>query len=309
MSLSWKDDDRLDTVYSIGLLIIELTKLLTRFDMVDVFKRVLHPTSDNDKCILLMRSLLANYSTMTVNEYRASVKHYRLYGQAYHLQNLDWSQEMLEWSCEDDLHNKILEKSMDIPAIQMGGPTCLALIMHEVTSPTEYWIRALTSWITNMKLTNFKGEDATKAASQLRCTIAALEVVGQVPHDIVERLLDIFQTTSVVEFNATFLVMRIQQRTLGMNFFWDEIMNLDESLYSDLLSKGEWNGFANPWYDSVFLGQQETVCWDCGDTGHRAGDTHCKRPKKHSQPTPDVADKIQAPEEQGKWTAPQRRWV
>jgi hypothetical protein len=120
----------------------------------------------------------------------------------------------------------------------------------------------------------------------------------------VERLLDIFQTTSVVEFNATFRLMRIQQRTLGMNFVRSEIMNLAESLYSDFSSKGEWNGVANPGYDSVFLGQRETVCWDCGETGHRAGNTCCKWPKKHSQPTPDVAEKIQAPAGQGKWTAP-----
>jgi hypothetical protein len=141
----------------------------------------------------------------------------------------------------------------------MVGPTFFTLIMHEVTSTTEDSICALTSRITNMKLTNFKGEDVTKAASQLRGATAALEIVNQVPHDIVERLLDIFQTTSVVEFNATFRVMRIQQRTLGMNFVRAEIMNLAESLYSDLLSKGEWNGVANPGDDSVFLGQRETV--------------------------------------------------
>jgi hypothetical protein len=117
MALSWKDDDQLDTVYIIDLLIVELTKHLTRFDMVDVFERVLLPTSANDKGVLSMRSLLVNYSTMTVNECHASVEYYRLYGQGYHLQNLDWSQEMLERSCEDDLRNKILEKSMDIPAI------------------------------------------------------------------------------------------------------------------------------------------------------------------------------------------------
>jgi hypothetical protein len=159
----------------------------------------------------------------------------------------------------------------------------LALIMHEVTSMIKDSIHALTSRITNLKLTNFKGEDMTKAASQLCGAISALEIGNQVPHNIVERLLDIFQTTSVVELNATFRVMRIQQRTLGMNFVRAEIMNLAESLYSDLSSKGEWNGVANPGDDSVFLGQQETVCWDCSETGHRARDMRCKRPKKHSQ--------------------------
>jgi hypothetical protein len=90
-----------------------------------------------------------------------------------------------------------------------------------------------------MKLTNFKGEDVTKSDSQLRGAIAALEIVNQILHDIVERLLDIFQNTSVVEFNSTFSVMCIQQRTLGMNFVRAEIMNLAEFLYSDVSSKGE----------------------------------------------------------------------
>jgi hypothetical protein len=67
--------------------------------MVDVFERVLLPTSANGKGVFSMQSLLANYSTMTVNECRASVEHYRLYGQSCHLQNLYWSQEMLERSC------------------------------------------------------------------------------------------------------------------------------------------------------------------------------------------------------------------
>jgi hypothetical protein len=96
MYLSWKYDDQLVTVYSIVLLIVELTKHLTRFDMVDVFERVLLHTSANDKGVLSIRSLLTNYSTMRVNECRPSVEHYRLYSQAYHLLNLDLSQEMLE---------------------------------------------------------------------------------------------------------------------------------------------------------------------------------------------------------------------
>jgi hypothetical protein len=54
----------------------------------------------------------------------------------------------------------------------------------------------------------------------------------------------------------------------------------------------------------VFLGQRETVCWDCRETGHRAGDIRCKRPKKHLQPTPDVTEKIQTAARKGKWTAP-----
>jgi hypothetical protein len=75
MSLSWKDHDQLDTINSISLLIVKLTKQLTHFDIVDVFERVLLPTSTNDKGVLSMRSLLAKYSTMTVNECHASVEH------------------------------------------------------------------------------------------------------------------------------------------------------------------------------------------------------------------------------------------
>jgi hypothetical protein len=88
----------------------------------------------------------------------------------------------------------------------------------DITSTTEDSIHALTSRITNMKLTNLKGEAITKAVSQLHGAIAALKIVGQVPHEIKERLLDIFQASYVVKFNATFRVMRIQHRTLAVNF-------------------------------------------------------------------------------------------
>jgi hypothetical protein len=259
MSLSWKDEEQLDTVYGIDLLIAKLKKRLTRFDMISVFDQVLTPTAGIDKGVVSMRSLLANYSTISVNECHTSVERCRLYGKEYHLQNLDWIQYILEGSCEDDLSNKTLEKSMDIPAIQMGGSTFLSLMMNEVTSTTEDSIRALTARITGMKLTNFKGDDITKATSQLRGAITALEVVGQVPYGIDERLLGIFQTTSIVEFNATFSVMRIQQRTLGMNFLRAEILSLAKTVYADLSSRGEWNGVANPGHDSVFLGQREVV--------------------------------------------------
>jgi hypothetical protein len=180
--------------------------------------------------------------------------------------------------------------------------------MKEVTSTTEDSIRALTARITSMKLTNFNGGGGiTKATSQLRGAITALEVVGQAPHDIDERLLDIFQTTPVVDFNATFRVMRIQQQTLGMNFRRADILSLAKTVYADLSSRGEWNGVANPGDDSVFLGQREVVFWDCGDTGHRAGGPSCKRPKKHSWATPLVEEASKAPAPppgQSKWAAP-----
>jgi hypothetical protein len=60
-------------IYSIGVLAVELTTYLTRFDMINVFDRYPTPTSANDKGVLLMRSLLSNYSTMMVNEVHTSV--------------------------------------------------------------------------------------------------------------------------------------------------------------------------------------------------------------------------------------------
>jgi hypothetical protein len=68
MSLSWKDEEQLYTVYSIGLLVDELKKHLTRFNMIDVFDQVLTPTAGINKEVVSMRSLLANYSTMSVNK-------------------------------------------------------------------------------------------------------------------------------------------------------------------------------------------------------------------------------------------------
>jgi hypothetical protein len=97
--------------------------------------------------------------------------------------------------------------------------------------------------------------------------------------------------------------MCIKQRTLAMNFLRAEIINLAESVFTDLSSKGEWNGVANPGDDSVFLGQRKLVCWDCGGTGHRVGDTGCKCSKKHSQ-APEGEDMSQPPPVNDKWGIP-----
>jgi hypothetical protein len=126
-----------------------------------------------------------------------------------------------------------------------------------------------------MKLSSVQGENASNAVSQLCRATTALGIVQKVPHDLGGRLLDVFQTSFVADYNTNLRVIFIQQRTLPMEYGADEILNCVESLYSDILAKGGWTGAG-----STCMGQGDIMCWYCGERGHRACDPACKKVNK-----------------------------
>jgi hypothetical protein len=115
MPLSWKDGEHLDNMYRIQLLMVQIINNRTRFDIQVVFESIIALLDTTGKEIRVVRNLLENYTSLSVEDVHQSGKHYRYYGKGYHLQNLYWSQYMTEKSCETELRNKILKKCMGIP--------------------------------------------------------------------------------------------------------------------------------------------------------------------------------------------------
>jgi len=101
---------------------------------------------------------------------------------------------------------------MSVKPIEAGGPLFLVVMLKEITT-----IRALTSRITGFKISNVPGESVLKAVSQLQGAITRLTVVNQVPYDLPEKLLDVFATSSVPEFNEIFLHMAQAKNILVLN--------------------------------------------------------------------------------------------
>ena len=65
--------------------------------------------------------------------------------------------------------------------------------------------------VTDMTIKEFEGENVSAAVSQLRTSIFRLSLLNKLPVDIVKRLLLIFQTSSVSEFNDLFKMIALQR--------------------------------------------------------------------------------------------------
>ena len=135
-------DDQLANAYNVAMRIKEFDQKLKAYNMKDVFNLVI-PILRHDGNIEPNRVMLTeayNDKDMTEEMVRNSLQFFRCFGQEHDLQNLQWKQELLENSCEPELHEKVLEKMLRIPDIEMDGPTFFYLII----STTKDAVRSLT---------------------------------------------------------------------------------------------------------------------------------------------------------------------
>eukprot|EP00978_Attheya_sp_CCMP212_P000700 scaffold1406_cov35-Attheya_sp.AAC.1 len=77
-------------------------------------------------------------------------------------------------------------------------------MMKLVTTTTDNVIRALPKRVLNLDLKMIAGENVTKATSLIRATLQRLKTVGKTPPDMVFKLIEIFQSSSVDKFNKVF---------------------------------------------------------------------------------------------------------
>jgi len=312
LTLSMEDENQLENAYNVSLRLDELKTTLLRFDMLDVFT-ILFPTdpkSSKDNSITKKISLFDNFSSVTVEEVCASNRHYRRYGEEYHLQNLDWTLQLLLRSCDDELRNRVLEKTMSVKPIEAGGPLFLIVMLKEITTVSQDSIRALTSKITGFKISDVPGENVRKAVSQLHGAITRLTVVNQVPHDLPDKLLEVFATSSVPEFNEIFLQMARAKKYSSVKFEVKKILEVAEDAYFELLTRDAWNKAKNT-PNAVFISKntQDVTCYKCGAVGHKAN--ICPLRKAGGKWAPPKDNETNEKEIDGKpyhWNEDNRRW-
>ena len=264
-------DKQLDATYSLAMRIEELRKRMTRVDIHDPFVNIVTPDPDPahaGRTLGDTSDLLRMYMVLTEEEIRESVRFYKTYGQDYDLQNLEWSQELLENSCESDLREKVMERMQAIPEIERGGPTFFHIMCAVLTSTSEDAVRSLTEKIQNMKLSDFQGEDVDKAVSQLRGAIARLTIIEKIPADINQQLIEVFQTSSVPDFNLVFHTLgeTIRLNISNRTFEPDDILRQAERAYKDFYEAGKWTNAGKP--ESAFKAGAFVKCWRCHEEGH-----------------------------------------
>ena len=267
------DKEQLSNTYNIMRRKQEFFARLDKFDMAEPFTHVL--TFDNNGGLIQgqVKSLRENSTGASIEEVARSNMHYNQFGQAYDVQDLNWTQELLENSCDPTLRDKLMEILVLSPRAQHGGPLFYRIMMGLITTTTAEATRMMVTRITTMKIRDLPGEDVSKAVSTIRGAMQHLETAQAVPNDIRNILMDIFEKTSVPEFNNIFTVMKSQAKIdVTTQLTVDRILLLAETNYHDMKERGIWN--------APVTVRGLITCWNCNEEGHSA--RNCSKPKNEA---------------------------
>jgi len=97
-----------------------------------------------------------DYSKISIQEIRESIRFIHVYGQLNHIQILEWSDLFLKGSCDDVLRKKVMEYLINVPDIEKGGPLFYKVMMIIITSNTEEAICTLSLKVLFSRLHLFK---------------------------------------------------------------------------------------------------------------------------------------------------------
>mmetsp|Transcript_4750 Transcript_4750/g.13425 ORF Transcript_4750/g.13425 Transcript_4750/m.13425 type:complete len:131 (-) Transcript_4750:1051-1443(-) len=116
---------------------------LHRFDMYQPYMLVTPDPLDPSKPLATRVDLLEDYTSVILDQVKASVRFFKEYAKDWYLEDINWTLEYFENSNEEDLATKVSEKLEDIDDMDMGGPTYTFLMLETITSTTEDAMRSL----------------------------------------------------------------------------------------------------------------------------------------------------------------------
>ena len=242
-------DHTLQHTYNVSMRIQSFEYILTQYDMIDAFRIHLfqpdiHPPMllDDSNGHPISINLLTHHSSLTENQVRQYILFLKRYGQSYDVQNLDWSQELFNNSCNAELRDKVNEKVLGVHPFEIAGPLLFYHAMTLITTQTADAVRALTLRVTNLKLGDIQGENVGTAISQMRGALLRLKALDKVPNDIVDKILNTMQTSSVEKFNRFFENISFQLRLTPNSYTAEDILHLAEKTHREFVASGEWTG-------------------------------------------------------------------
>ena len=192
--------------------------------------------------------------------------------------------------------------------IYHGGLLAFKLLMDQLTINTYDMRHKLTHLLEKIDIKDYAGQHVPTVVDRIEPLLTRLDgsLQRQWPHDLVYKLLRVFQTTSCDEFNKHFedSERALRGSTLGVlaaqrTAFVEDFANLDALLeicadakaqYHTISAEKEWNykgGSA-----SVYTGTTATLvphkCWNCGSETHQLKEC----PKPRNQATIDANKKL-----------------
>jgi hypothetical protein len=138
-----------------------------------------------------------------------------------------------------------------------------------------------------LKLADIDGENVPETVSFIRGAMSLFKNANKMPTDMVEKICDIMQTSSVADYNDLFKHAKCAMLWDRKEYTADELLNKAKLEYKDLLHKGVWTRSSKSGSgESVFVATQSNhdnntvTCWNCGKTGHTS--RTCREPKHDS---------------------------
>jgi hypothetical protein len=169
---------------------------------------------------------------------------------------------------------------MNFDCGEQGGPVFFWVMMSIIQSSTEDAIRGLEAKIQLLKIRDTPGENVGTAIGKLRLNIKRLADVNRLPIDILIWLKNIFQTTSVPEFNKVFEAIGTN-RHLGIvgpqPTTVHSLLTLAETTFNEFFSLGKWPTSSSGTSSLLQTQVKKTpICWNCGTSGHTV--KQCTKP-------------------------------
>ena len=309
------DDEILTRTQTIANLLDNLRRHLQKFDMLDCFRLVVPTQLDHQGNVIgphlyldphnniVTIDLIKNYANLDEPQVVTSVTYLRKYGRDFDIENVDWFQELMINVCDPILSSKINERLTGYSIKNQGGPLFLYLMLQLIISTSEVASKALITRLDNLKIYQIEGENVLNVVSLVRKALERLELVHQVPENILDRLLDIFQTSSVKDFNSLFAAMKMQ-KTIDERFYVNRftpeiIFETAQIAYTNFHESNKWVGFAQD--QATFF-----TCHRCGKEGHFAAKCpqNTKTTKQSNKNQPTNTENKTYPRDDPIWTTP-----
>ena len=169
-------------------------------------------------------------------------------------ENMACTFTFLQNNTEENLWLKCLETYEECHPIQQGGPLMAHLILQRIQDSSEQALDLLSNQVKVLNTSELPGEDIEKAVSSIKSThrilqCSSTQTRSHVPTDFARTVFQVFQTTTVPEFNEVFrccaVDIQLQADPRQVQPCWPSIgaaVGLVTNTHRRLKQTGVWDG-------------------------------------------------------------------